>query len=671
MYIYRFKVVKDKYIKTNMKYNNTNTRNNSFWTKTFSLFMAFVFAGYVFAIPSIDVSNLQTTTGVNVTGTATTLNVSAPNKAVLSWQAFGSGTSTFNTGERIEYTLPSAGSSVLNIVTGGAASTINGAIESNGKVFILNPGGVLIGGTSTINVAGLYVSTVDDPTVSLGYWNTNGKLPSQDNLPTSVLVNGVTVNDGAIIQSVGDSITIASRAANIGGAVVTGNLVVNTYGGTATIGSSASAPMVLNGKTDVSTSGGSVVIAPNGFITSTGNITINATGTIAAGAVTQGTGTLNVANLAVSGKDISLPRVSSTNVTVSGNNIVVASTAATTNYTALAAGNLTLSGNMVNLTDVASSGTGDTNVSANSRVSLNKVAIASTGNTTFTAPSVVDGAEGLFVYGPTAFVTTGDTNITRAKHSFGPVSLTVGGNATILEDATLNLNRVAVTGNLVAASKNDIVQLLATSRVTAATSNLSGGNVTLNNPAGLNNLGNVTLTATADANITQARSTVLGTTVVGGNLTVSTVGLEGSTVTQVPATSADVRGNVTVNTNNAEVALTQPNNNFGLISITTGTGAINVVELASANIGLLSGGVTSVTSGADIFNTSAQATNSVVGPLTLTAGGSITLSNLLKTSALTFNAKGVTDLSALSFAVNLSGVYPVNAGTGTFLPPKP
>jgi filamentous hemagglutinin family protein len=202
-----------------MKYT-TNTHNNSLWTKVMASLMAFVFAvGYVFAIPSIDATNLQTTAGVLVNGTSTSLSIAAPNKSVLTWQAFGSGTSTIDAGQRIEYTLPTANSSVLNIVAGGAASVVNGAIESNGRVFILNPNGVLIGGTSTINAAGLYVSTVDDPTVALGYWNANSKLPSQDNLPTSVLTNGVTLNDGAVLQSIGENITIASRATNIGGAM--------------------------------------------------------------------------------------------------------------------------------------------------------------------------------------------------------------------------------------------------------------------------------------------------------------------------------------------------------------------------------------------------------------------------------------------------------------------
>jgi hypothetical protein len=214
------------------------------------------------------------------------------------------------------------------------------------------------------------------------------------------------------------------------------------------------------------------------------------------------------------------------------------------------------------------------------------------------------------------------------------------GNATIFEDATLNLNRVAVTGNLVAASKSDIVQLVATQSFDCWCScNLSAANVVLNDPAGLNNLGNVTLTATGDATLTQARALALGTANVAGNLTLSTVGIAGAAVSQVPTTSVDVRGNLAVNTNNGDVALTQPNNNFGLIAITTGTGAISVSELGATNIGSLNGGATSVVSGADIFNTSAAATNSVVGALTLTAGGSITLSNLLKTSALTFNAK--------------------------------
>jgi hypothetical protein len=58
-----------------MKYNK-NTHNNSLWTKTMSSLMVFVFAvAHVFALPSIDATNLQTTAGVLANGTGRLLAV--------------------------------------------------------------------------------------------------------------------------------------------------------------------------------------------------------------------------------------------------------------------------------------------------------------------------------------------------------------------------------------------------------------------------------------------------------------------------------------------------------------------------------------------------------------------------------------------------------------------
>jgi hypothetical protein len=94
-----------------------------------------------------------------------------------------------------------------------------------------------------------------------------------------------------------------------------------------------------------------------------------------------------------------------------------------------------------------------------------------------------------------------------------------------------------------------------------------------------------------------------------------------------------------------------------------------LAEGSTTNIQSLTGGATTVVSSGDIFNSGLGTT--VVGPLNLTAGGKITLTDLVKTTNLTFKAGGVTDLSAMSFATNLGGVYPTNLGTATFLPPKP
>ena len=97
----------------------------------------------LWALPVIG-GNLTTSAGVTTQVVGSTLNVTSPDKAVLTWQAFGSGSSSISSTDIINYFLPTASSSVLNTVTGGAFSTIDGQILSNGNVYILNPAGIVI-----------------------------------------------------------------------------------------------------------------------------------------------------------------------------------------------------------------------------------------------------------------------------------------------------------------------------------------------------------------------------------------------------------------------------------------------------------------------------------------------------------------------------------------------
>jgi len=86
------------------------------------------------------------------------------------WHA---GANAIASGQSVNYFLPAATSAVLNRVLGAAATQIDGIITSNGKVFILNPNGITVTNTANINVAGLVLSTVQEPD---GYFTNNGNL---------------------------------------------------------------------------------------------------------------------------------------------------------------------------------------------------------------------------------------------------------------------------------------------------------------------------------------------------------------------------------------------------------------------------------------------------------------------------------------------------------------
>ncbi|MDH7796022.1 MULTISPECIES: GLUG motif-containing protein [unclassified Beijerinckia] len=92
---------------------------------------------------------------ISQVGAATNINQSS-NRAIINWQGFSVGAN-----ETVNFYQPGASSVTLNRVIGNEASVINGAINANGQVFIVNSAGVLFGGGSQINVGGLVASTLD------------------------------------------------------------------------------------------------------------------------------------------------------------------------------------------------------------------------------------------------------------------------------------------------------------------------------------------------------------------------------------------------------------------------------------------------------------------------------------------------------------------------------
>jgi len=83
------------------------------------------------------------------------LTITNSRNAILNWQSFSIGQ-----GNTVRFDQPSASSQVLNRVLGRDPSAINGQISSNGRVWLLNPYGVLFGAQARVDVAGLVTSTL-------------------------------------------------------------------------------------------------------------------------------------------------------------------------------------------------------------------------------------------------------------------------------------------------------------------------------------------------------------------------------------------------------------------------------------------------------------------------------------------------------------------------------
>lgn len=85
-----------------------------------------------------------------------TLNITNSPGAIINWQGFSVGAN-----EATRFIQQSASSGVLNRVVGQDPSSILGALQSNGRVFLINPNGVLFGAGAQVDVAGLVVSTLN------------------------------------------------------------------------------------------------------------------------------------------------------------------------------------------------------------------------------------------------------------------------------------------------------------------------------------------------------------------------------------------------------------------------------------------------------------------------------------------------------------------------------
>ncbi|MFC7286781.1 filamentous hemagglutinin N-terminal domain-containing protein [Herminiimonas glaciei] len=150
-------------------------------------------------------------------GAVTDINQSS-NKAVINWQSFSTAPN-----ETVNFNQPNAASITLNRVIGNEQSVLQGALNATGKVFLVNPNGVLISTGATVNTGGFLASTLnitDDDFNKGNYtFKGNGSTTSVTNLGTITVTDGGYVvlmghlvsNQGAIVATKG---TVSLNAGN-------------------------------------------------------------------------------------------------------------------------------------------------------------------------------------------------------------------------------------------------------------------------------------------------------------------------------------------------------------------------------------------------------------------------------------------------------------------------
>ncbi|HEY4081745.1 MAG TPA: YDG domain-containing protein [Burkholderiaceae bacterium] len=149
------------------------------------------------------------------------LTVTNSNGAILNWSSFSIGAQ--NT---VTFVQPSSTSQVLNRVTGNDPSQILGSLISNGKVWLLNPNGVLFGQGARVDVASLVTSTLNlkdqdwlagrylfsaDLKAPAAEIRNQGEIRASSGGQVLLLASGGVSNEG-LIEAQGGQITLAAGA---------------------------------------------------------------------------------------------------------------------------------------------------------------------------------------------------------------------------------------------------------------------------------------------------------------------------------------------------------------------------------------------------------------------------------------------------------------------------
>lgn len=114
-----------------------------------------------------------------------TINQSTP-RAVINWHTFNIGT-----GETTTFNQPDSSSVALNRVTGGLGpSNIDGTLNANGRVFIVNRDGILFGPGAVINTSGFLATTNDISNADFMAGRYNFNIPGR---PDASIVNHGTI----------------------------------------------------------------------------------------------------------------------------------------------------------------------------------------------------------------------------------------------------------------------------------------------------------------------------------------------------------------------------------------------------------------------------------------------------------------------------------------------
>jgi filamentous hemagglutinin family protein len=200
---------------------------------------------------------------------------------IINWQSFSVGSQ-----EVTRFNQTSSSSAVLNRVTGGNPSAILGQLQSNGKVFVANPNGVMFGAGAQVSTASFMATTgqfSDASFLAGGSTPTGGSTLHVGSLNVGtglVSLSGGSVTINGSVSVTGD-LSVMGDSMNLSGDISVNNVQLTAPGApisvgggnitvtnvTTGVGSSDGDITVIRGnsKATIAVAGGSTTSAPSAF----------------------------------------------------------------------------------------------------------------------------------------------------------------------------------------------------------------------------------------------------------------------------------------------------------------------------------------------------------------------------------------------------------------------
>ncbi|EBV7251996.1 filamentous hemagglutinin N-terminal domain-containing protein, partial [Salmonella enterica subsp. enterica serovar Pomona] len=228
---------------------------------------------------------------ISTAGNQMTVHQQTQNMAT-NWQGFDIGQNN-----SVQFIQPDSSAVALNRVTGGSASQIMGSLTANGKVFLINPNGVLFGKNARVDTGGFVASTKN--------MNTADFMQGNYTLSGGSVSGAEIVNQGALTTTKGGFIVLAAdRVRNSG--------TITTPSGKAVLAAADNITLKLDnsGLTSVSVNGSVVnaLVENSGLVSATnGQVYLTAKGqNMLLNTVVNNSGTIEAKGLSAEGGVIRL-----------------------------------------------------------------------------------------------------------------------------------------------------------------------------------------------------------------------------------------------------------------------------------------------------------------------------------------------------------------------------